>query len=308
MGNFTKELIRKRSPKLNVKAARAAMAALQVIDLSQDFDEEVVRKLLEAFDGHQVRAPRLQPGVRLFRGQICDKPTNIRRLGYPPPAIAPQGRANRAGRPMLYCCASRAAPFFELQPTVGQTVALAHWTTTAPMIVNHAGYTHTTFVRLGSVRKYQPRYRCSTADEEISAGFADLFTRKMDVEHEGRLYKLTSTIADFLTEPADQLDGLIYPSVAMRANSDNLALKPRYADRHLKFEKAELIRIDSIDDFSYKVTVLDTAKALGDDGSILWRGRSEGWVLANVGDRLMFTIEQGKWVARDMAGNIVEAD
>lgn len=305
MGNFTNELISPTT--VNVKAARPALIALKNLDLTQDFDEAAVRQWLGSFVGHRVRARRLQPGIKLFRGQICDKPENIRRLGYPRPEIARINRANKPGCPLLYCCAAREAPFFELQPSVGHTVALAHWITTAPMTVNHAGYTHTSFARLGSNRSDLPKYRQSKMDAEISEAFAELFTRKMPPESEQYLYKCTSTVADYLLD-SDLFDGLLYPTVAMRGNADNLALKPQYADRHLRFEKAELIRVDSLGDFSYKVTVLDTAKALGDTGEILWRGRADGWELKNHGDTLIFTVEHDKWIARDMAGNIVQPD
>lgn len=302
MGDFTNNLI--NPTKINIKLARSALSSLTSLDLTKDFDEAEVQQWLGSFVGHQVRVYRLQPGTKLFRGQICDKPENIRRLGYPPPAVARINRANKPGRPMLYCCAAREAPFFELQPSAGHTVVLAHWTTTAPMTVNHAGYTHSTFAKLGSSRSGLPKYRQSKMDAEVAETFAELFTRKTPPESEQYLYKFTSTIAEYLLE-GDLLDGLLYPAVAMRGNADNLALKPRYADQHLKFEKAEVVRVDTLGDFSYKVTVLDTAKALGDSGEILWRGRADGWELKNT---LIITAEHDKWVARDMAGNIVEPD
>jgi hypothetical protein len=97
---------------------------------------------------------------------------------------------------------------------------------------------------------------------------AEAFTIRVPKGSE-EMYKLSVAIAEFLFTD-DIFDGLIYPTVEMRANADNLALKPRYADKNLSFPKAEYARIDDLLEFSYKITVLDTANALAPDGTLLW--------------------------------------
>ena len=93
----------------------------------------------------------------------------------------------------------------------------------------------------------------------------------------------------------------------MSANADNFALKPSYVDEHLRFEKAEFIRIDRVHDRQkLEVTVLDTAVEVTESKAILWRGRRDRWQLRNKGDMLMFCVENGEWVACDPEGNIVE--
>jgi hypothetical protein len=83
------------------------------------------------------------------------------------------------------------------------------------------------------------------------------------------IYKLSSAIAECLFAD-DIFNGLIYPTVEMRANGDNLALKLRYADKNLRFLKAEYARIDAVSGFTYKITVLDFATPLAPDGRLLW--------------------------------------
>ena len=178
------------------------------------------------------------------------------------------------------------------------------------MLVNQVGYTRRTFDILGSGRP-QVGWGPEPADvptgegnKEIAGFLAELFTRPV-AKCDEHSYNITVAVAEKLFLD-DLFDGLLYPTVSMRANADNFALKPRYADKHLRFLKAEFARIDAERDFAYDITVLDTATELGDDGSIRWRGRLDQWVLRNQGDQLTFTAENGKWVARDASANIVE--
>ena len=94
----------------------------------------------------------------------------------------------------------------------------------------------------------------------------------------------------------------------MRANADNFALKLPYARDHLRFQRAEYARIDKVQDFAFNTTVLDTATELGADGSICWKGRLDQWSIREPGGELIFSAEDGRWVARDKFGKIVEPE
>jgi hypothetical protein len=180
------------------------------------------------------------------------------------------------------------------------------------MLVNQVGYTRRAFEALSSNRLQagwgQEPAEILTGDgnEEIAEFLAEIFTQPV-AQSDEHLYKLTVAVAEKLFA-ADLLDGLLYPTVAMRANADNFALKPRYADNHLRFLKAEFARIDGVRDFAYDITALDTATTLDDDGTIRWKGRLDIWVLRNQGDQLTFQVENGEWVARDPDGNIVKPE
>lgn len=308
MGNFTQRLIYPQKV-LQAEKVRATIDHLLSLDLRQMPAGDIKGMLQTAFEGYRVKTNRFRPGIRLFRGRPCDKPQNISAMLYPPPDRAPLNRANQSGKPVLYCCASRETPFFELRPSVGACLAIALWETTAPMLVNHAGYTHNSFERLGSARTESHNFRKSSRPsihDEITETLAEIFTRPSPQEGD-HLYHLTSIVADFLFGD-DQFDGLLYPTIAMRANSDNIAVKPRYADNHLRFLKAEYIRVDEVGDFSYRITILDTASGLDETGAILWRGRLPHWAMKDGREQLTFTVENGEWLARDMAGNIVEPE
>lgn len=121
------------------------------------------------------------------------------------------------------------------------------------------------------------------------------------------MYKLSVAIAEKLFSD-DMFDGLLYPTVQMQANADNLAIKPRYADSHLKFLKAEFARINAVREIALDIDVLDTAVELEADGKIVWRGRRDQWVLREQGDQLTLSVENGRWVARDNIGRIVDPE
>jgi hypothetical protein len=297
---------------LDFIAASRAIALIKALDLRITEIEEIKELLTPVFRGYVVEAPRFEPGIDLFRLQICDRPNNISRMLYPPPAITGIGRANRPGEPVLYCSTARQAPFFESKPTEGQTVVIVHWATTAPLQVNHVGYCSNAFNTLGSNRSnagWGPRPAAvpgSEANHIISEFLANTFTKIVPngSEHD---YKLSVAIAEKMFAD-DFFNGLLYPAIAMKANADNFAIKPRFANSQLRFIKAEFARIDAVRDFSYDITVLDTATELSSDGSIQWKGRLDQWVMRNPGEQLTFTAEDGVWVARDGSGNIVEPE
>jgi len=71
--------------------------------------------------------------------------------------------------------------------------------------------------------------------------------------------------------------------MAMRANADNLALKPDCVDLHLSVRKVEYIGVDEADERGFKVTILDFADSFDEDGGIQWKGRRPHWVMTEKG-------------------------
>ena len=104
----------------------------------------------------------------------------------------------------------------------------------------------------------------------------------------------------------------MYPTMAMQANCDNLALKPHFVDGGLRFDRAEFVAVRTIEQGPdggrvFKVDVTDTAAALGASGEIVWKGHFDRWSIGPGGE-LIVTVEDGQYVAKDTAGNVVEPD
>jgi RES domain len=264
-----------------------------------------------AIEGRIVSAPVLKVGTLVCRARIIDKPLNIRDLSYPPPTLAQLGRVNRPGTSVLYCSAAREGALFEIEPTSGATVAIAQWRTTAPMVVHQVGYSEDALNQLASRRT--PDSWASLVGEpggpehaQITDFLATTFVRRVGPYESSHFYKISVAIAEMLFAQ-DLFHGLLYPTIALAANSDNVAIKPAFADQHLQFVEAELLRIQEVRENGFEVLPLDVAKDVDASGVLAWRGRPKQLVVTR--DRpLVLTAENGRWVARDVDGNIVEPD
>lgn len=217
-------------PKLDLTAARSIIERIQELDLHATSIDEVKELVNTILQGYVVNAQKFQPGIKLYSGRIDLKPVNISDISCPSANMAPLGLANLAGQPILYCCTARDAVFFELQPKVGDAIVVTHWITTAALLVNHVGYTRRVFDTIKSNRQVpvwgtEPSFPGNAGLEEITNFLADIFTKTVPPDEESLYHKLTAAVAEnlFVGEP---FDGLLYPSLKMRANADCFALKP----------------------------------------------------------------------------------
>ncbi len=291
-----------------------AIESLKTVDLSSTDIDDLKKILFPIFQGYMVSAPHFDPGLVLYRGVKYDTiPDNLNKLKYPPKEKTGINRVNRSGNPVFYCSGARAVPFFELDVKPGDTIVISKWKTTEKLMLNKVGYTNAGFSNLNSNRS-NPNYGdvnnvidVPTSKSLIDDFLAMEFTRIVPcgMEH---LYKISVAIAEKLFLD-DLFDGLLYPTIAMRGNADNLAIKSQYVDsKKLVFQNAEFIRIESKQDFNYQVNVLDFANSIKNDGTIEWKGRRGNWVLREKNDELSFEVENGMWIAKDKNGNIVEPE
>ncbi|MGH6933237.1 MAG: hypothetical protein ACREEE_12480 [Dongiaceae bacterium] len=146
---------------------------------------------------------------------------------------------------------------------------------------------------------------------------AEEFTRDVPDDQDYR-YKLSVAIAERLLGevivaqreagmPEDlRYAGIIYPTVAMRANADNLALLPEFVDRCLALEQVECISVDSVDaDKRFTITTHDFANSFAPDGMIEWQGRGPQWsLLPRATGRV--GVENGQYVLRNPDGKIID--
>jgi hypothetical protein len=316
-----------------VNLLRDRIRAVRKIDLCEA-DIDFLKGRLELLTvGYVVSSPVLMPGQIIFRGRVVKtKPDDVRELSYPPKEFVKSlGRVNRAGESVFYGSVDRSATVFEVQAKPGDHLVVGRWTVTKRLMVNNVGFTKHVFDAYGSTRQLDPfwtnRDRPVPADAAALVAtpsaklvhdfFAHEFARGVrgDNTHE---YKLSIAISEMLIGHTLTFDGneelahhpprfagIIYPSLAMLANADNIALKPEFADSFLKFESAEFMSIDGfVEPSTYTVTILDYANSTGKDGSIEWKGRLPKWDVPP-GGAMRFVVENGVWVARDMLGNIV---
>lgn len=254
--------------------------------------DDIKQRLEPLLKGMVVQSPIIEPGTYLYRARKIG-PTfhtgcglKLDDLLYPPANKARLGRANRDNQPMFYCSVGKESLFFEIQDLKpGDELIVTFWRTTERMLVNNIGYTQRVFAQLGA-KRVCPSW--SSLDRSGSLYPAAIKLPKIDREqleavlksdahgelrallseqfaslcgpNETAKYKITCAIAEAhvgsLDGGAGRFAGLLYPSVRMWANGDNLALQPWFVDAHVKFLKAMHIRIDSCDASSYKISAI----------------------------------------------------
>lgn len=121
-------------------------------------------------------------------------------------------------------------------------------------------------------------------------------------------YKLTNAIARRLLKPP--LNGLIYPTIRMHGNADNILLKPDCAEQALKFVSVQFVEITSQEGFNYTTQTLDAATEFDDAGTLNWLGRELHWIAPPGATRIFTPRADGHagYVVTDDAGNRIDPE
>lgn len=291
--------------------------------------DEIAQRLNPVMIGFQLQTPIFDPGTFLYRarqlgGQFRKEGgIKLADLIYPPAAISKLGRVNRPGQPLFYAGMQKEGPFFELPHLAnGDELILTFWKTTDRMIVNNVGYTEFVFETLGAKRPV-PHWRppeanpqnptqvlpiatlpkeavekAMSADDasELKSIFSRYFTRCVGPDETSR-YKLTTAIGEIhlgeIHGGKARFAGILYPSVRMWANGDNLALQPWFVDDHLLFRKAVHVRIKEKHETAISIDYLDVAHGFDAVGNLEWLGRLKTWTLGP-GQAGQMTLTAGK--------------
>lgn len=287
-----------------------AIKRLISLKLEHTTTSKLIDELTPLFRGFRIAAFKFAPGLYIYRGRTCQKPTHIAELGCPPAAKAALGRANDVGESIFYSGSAKSVPFFEIKPKIGDCVALSVWKTTSALCLTHAGYSPSVTMSLNSRRELGVAH--SFVDETRSASLlnskvydflADCFAAR--AHSESAQYKLTAAIAKKMLA-GKLLDGLIYPSIRMDGLADNVALKSEVASRSLRLVSVEFLEVKALSDGQFDVAVLDSAPGTDEDGRLRWAGRPLRWVLERPGDELTLKCVNDDWVAFNKCGQRVD--
>jgi len=298
--------------KLNSRNIRNAISRLEEMDLSQISKEDLRKVLSNLMLGYKVQAPQFESGLDIFRAIICDKPDTVGKCSYPPTRyVKARGRANDANQSVFYGSNFRGVPLFELRCKPGDKIALSHWRTTQPLVLNHIGFTEETEEKLGSKRSLPEIYdfvkktnNFDDLNEMVHEYLGFMFSKPLDGEDEQAYYNLTSTISDMMMQ-SEHINGLMFPTNQMFGNAENIILKPEYVDKFMEFVSVEYIEITSSEGATYEINSLDSATR-EESGILQWSGRPLQWTLDQAGALYKFEYQaSGIWVAKDLEGNIL---
>jgi hypothetical protein len=121
--------------------------------------DDIKERLKPLLVDYAIETPTFDPGAFVYRARRLgaalskSKGIKLQDLIYPPSAIAPLGRLNRAGQPVFYCSMHKEAVFFEVQDLkMGDEIVLTYWKIKERAVVNNIGYTEFAFERLGAKR------------------------------------------------------------------------------------------------------------------------------------------------------------
>lgn len=323
--------------------------------------DEIVELLGPLKIGMEVHTPIIPSGEFLYRGRKIDSDFSkengitISDLTYPSAEKAKLGRLNRDGSPIFYCSVSKEVVFFEIPDlTDGDEIILSYWQTSERMVVNNIGYTQSLFDKLGAKREcpiwsvgenqqgnahqeiisdpdsFTPNMieKALSRDENsaIRQAFSDAFMCEVGLGERHR-YKLSTAIGELhlgeIVNSTVEFSGVMYPTMRMWANSDNLALLPAFVDKNVEFRMAMHVRIDSKTENKFSITKIDSAIKVSDDGTLNWLGRLPNWTLGPESGSALVVATTGRdkfgdytigqdgtplhWVLTDQStGNVIE--
>ena len=285
---------------LDRKTIDAVIEAVEKIDYEKVRVSELKELLRPLLTGFRTTAVKQEKGIYVTRMRKCNKPENIREVYYPPAHLAARGRVNDSGEAIFYASIGKGVPLFELDPNIGDTIAISTWKTTDEMLLNQVGYTKEAGTELKSLREFESVFKFredmknfGEDNEFVYYFFATQFIRKIAQEDSNR-YKLTNAISQHLMA-GDNMQGIFYPTVKMFGNSDNIALKADFVDSSMKLVSIEYVKIIEKTDSNFKYDTLDSATVWDSSGRIEWSGRLLGWTFSGPFER-KFSAENGEWI------------
>jgi hypothetical protein len=292
---------------------RQVIEQIDTLDL-KTADIDAISEILEPlFMSYKITVPKYDPGIYLFRGRILnEKPKTVDEIKYPPRGIAKIGRANDHGESIFYAATARNVSFFELHAKEGQTIALSCWKTTNTALLNHIGFSSATDWVKESSRQATDLYKFASdtrAISELNASIHDYLAQRFcrDVT-DPNYYKLTNAIARRLLK--SPLDGLMYPTIRMKGNADNVLLKADYAESSLKFISVQFVRVKGQEEFSYTIDTVDSATNYDNCGTLNWLGRDLNWKMPPGATRTFTPSPDGHagYVVTDEFGNRIDPE
>ena len=271
-------------PRLKSRNVRDAIKEIENLDLATCADAEIEESIGKLINGYQVRAPIFREGLDIYRARLfAQKPGNISELGPPPTSLVTSyGRGNTVGESVFYSTNSKGVPFYELKCSPGDRVVISKWRTSPNLVLNHVGFTEETKERLSSGRDLDDIYsfvrdtnNYSELNEMVHEYLGVLFSQPVLPEAQETTYRLTSAIARKLTQ-GNVIHGVIYPTIQMSGNADNVLLKKAYFDNYVDFVHAEFIEVDQLNSARYSGTVLDSVSSINETGTLVWAPSSLG--------------------------------
>lgn len=298
------------------KSIEKGIVGIENINVKEASIKEIEKLFSTILDAYKVSSVAVAEGTHIFRGRICSKPKQLKEISYPPKEFVREyGRLNDIGQSMFYGSVGRGVPVFELNAKVGDTLIMSLWKTKKQMVLNHAGFNSEAFQRLNSnrsLKKISEVYkfindtlRFNDLNAVVYNYLAKVFTRKVN-KYNSDYYKISIALSNVLLN-SPLFDGIMYPSIAMSANSENIVLKPEFVDENLELVNVKYVEVTSfVAGSEYKTDTLDTATSINSNGEIQWTGRQFAFTYkAILNEAEIFEYQNDGWVRFDKNGKAI---
>jgi len=286
------------------------IAEIEKLDVHAATVDQIERLISALMDGFSIHAFQIPKPQYIYRTRICEKPDNISQVTYPPAKYTTLGRANDLRKPRFYASIGRSVPFFELNPKVGDKIVLSVWKTKTDMWLNPVGFTKEGATLLNSKRQLDKIYSPAEHGEKLTETdilVNDFLTRwfvKVIPKEKSDYYKVTAAMANILLA-GDAFAGLVYPTVKMFGNADNVVLDPAFVDRSLQLVSIEYFQITGNEGITFNTELLDTAVKWDTDGAIEWTGKQLAWKYPDM-SKIKLKAENSDWINLDEGGNRID--
>ncbi|UAL10946.1 hypothetical protein [Caulobacter segnis] len=241
-------------------------------------------------------AYRFDAGATFFRGRIMEqRPSLISEISAPPPSRCKLGRVNQEGESIFYAATARAAVPFEIRIQEGQTFALGHWKLRRKLTAIVVAHHQSIFARNGSQRFPPLSFQGPWSQENAYRIGEQMLAEVFGADSNDENHKCSSFIASIIRTM--KLDGgfgygLLYPTMAMGCNADNVAVKPRLADSHLELEHVEFLRLTKWEGLVGSLETIAVARKFS-RGKINWE--TERGITLGPGEAMKVFVENGMY-------------
>jgi hypothetical protein len=272
--------------------------------------------------GGMVRATKYsRAGNLIYRGVVCaERPDLISRVSFPPPErVVRWGRLNRSGESVFYGSAAPPNVFYELKARAGSLIAFSQWEVMEPLWMHNLGYHADALARLGAVPSdlrlalTEPISNETRRNRRLRRQVALAFTEDVPEGQEQR-YRQSVAIKEFWCEHHDSFEiypdgpqasrvaGIVYPSLQMRGDADNVAYWPEFVLSSLRLRQVQHVLVEKADPDRLAFTFLTLAlsKGFAFGTTILWRDE----LPPEAERRCHIALEGDTWVQRDGFGRV----
>jgi hypothetical protein len=283
---------------------------------------EALKNQLRTKLGGMARAVKnITAGNIIYRGVFRDhRPDLISNSSYPPPdKVTKLGRLNRPGQSVFYASCAPPGVFYELKAREGALIAFSQWQVMKPLWMHNLGYHADALSRLGALpnsarlRLIEPIPNETQHNNRLRKKVALAFTEDVRPGFEYR-YKQSVALTEFWCEHQERLPispdgpqtdgvaGVVYPSLQMRGDADNLVLWPTFVHSSMALRQVQYVLVEKADytHLAFSFLTLALAHEFTDGTAINWRDD----LPPEDSRRCHIALEDGQWVQRDGSGKV----